>query len=192
MTNTDKLPDLRSAPVYERNPFLRNYGADTPKWILGTDEKHLLIDKRTGEPTLERAVIVSRKAHDREPFIKLYAKAIAEVADLSKNALRLFMVLLHQASHNQNEHKLHITYQLAERALAGFTRSSFQRAMRELMHKHIIGKTPINGLWWINPDILFNGNRLEIRQVHIRRNDDSKQIDIEDYISDQTAEDPEQ
>ena len=60
--------------------------------------------------------------------------------------------------------------------------STFMRGMRELVEKKFIAATPTLGVYWLNPDFVWNGDRLafvkEYRKKQIEPQRDTKTLDM--------------
>jgi len=170
-----------SSGRYKTNPFLEGMmipvkGKQIKLSKLGRDE-NVLINNGTGE-VLGTHVTTYKKV-DGEQFVKLFTANIALTFDLSAPGIKAFSVLV-WVLQNQALSKDEIA--LDALMLDDFMQAhrdktpplklslpTFWRGLAELVNAQIIAKTMRQGRYFINPNFIFNGDRIAFTTV-IERN----------------------
>lgn len=152
---------------WETNPFWEAIAIPTrrKRSILETGDK-LLTDRATG--VVEGVAEVSRVFEvDSDAFIKVYTRFLHVFFDISKNAQRLFEVVLTETGKKKEQDEIYLHPKTAERYHKekpngkGYSQASFYRAVSELIDSGIIARSATGpNLYWINPVIFWNGDRI--------------------------------
>ncbi|WP_225087646.1 hypothetical protein U1R68_13380 [Pectobacterium colocasium] len=110
------------------------------------------------------ANIVHTQEVDKEEFIKLYTSQIKAYFDLTKTAYKVFFIFLRIYQDAIGKDHFYLSCKkamsLAEK-IDHFvlSESIFYRGIKELIEKCIIAKTNEKNWYFINPAIVFNGDR---------------------------------
>lgn len=159
MEKQNEIVKVRGAVRHTKNPFAEGLltikkGKST---IISGNTKKVLVDTNTGE--IEGVALLHRyKTVDREQFVKLFVAEVSSLFDLSKSGLKVFGYILHIIPVNKDEIFIHmpdlVTY-------CGWTQyNTAYKGLGELMANKIIAMSAKHGHWFINPNILFNGDRI--------------------------------
>ena len=151
--------------VYEKSPFMTP-GAVTSKTkrITNKTGDMMLVSGSTGEIINPIAGIWTSKKVDAAKFVKLYVGAVKQFSEMSGSGTKLFEVLYHEIQNNPGKDQVILSwYQHKEISLA-----TWKRGMAELTAKSFIAATPTPNLFWINPQYVFNGDRLAFVQTYYR------------------------
>lgn len=162
---------------YKTNPFLENMivpvkGKKIQLSKLGKDD-NVLINQNTGE--VLGTHVTTYKRVDGEQFIKLFTANMSLTFDLSSAGLKAFNVLVwivqksaisrdevdfdqlvlddFLEEHKDNEPPLRLSL------------ATFKRGINELEKAQIIAKTLRQGRYFINPNLVFNGDRIAFTTV---------------------------
>lgn len=137
---------------------------------IETRKKNLTVSR--GTELIERkdasrsyfANIVHTQEVDKEEFIKLYTSQIKAYFDLTKTAYKVFFIFLRIYQDAIGKDHFYLSCKkamsLAEK-IDHFvlSESIFYRGVKELIEKRIIAKTNEKNWYFINPAIIFNGDR---------------------------------
>ncbi|MEH2922430.1 hypothetical protein ACFFL1_05760 [Samsonia erythrinae] len=137
---------------------------------IETRKKNLTVSR--GTELIERkdtsksyfANIVHTQEVDKEEFIKLYTSQIKAYFDLTKTAYKVFFIFLRIYQDAIGKDHFYLSCKkamsLAEK-IDHFvlSESIFYRGIKELIEKKIIAKTNEKNWYFINPAIVFNGDR---------------------------------
>lgn len=178
---------------YKINPFLEGMiipvkGKQVRLSKLGRDD-NVLINQSTGE--VLGTHVTTYKAVDGEQFVKLFTANIALTFDLKAPGIKAFTVLLWSV---QNKALSKDEVPLDAIVLDEFTQAhqgkeppirlstaTFLRGLAELVKAQIIAKTMRQGWYFINPNFIFNGDRVAFTTVierTKRRDRDPNTIDL--------------
>lgn len=173
LQSKDGKKSLKSLPSHNENPFLRDTVIHANKGYkmktFGTDE--LLVNVQTGE--VRQGLLVAKHVEvDKGEFVKIYVDQMNAIYDLPRPARKLFEYIALNIEVNADE--IYIFHPDAM-AHCGYSQvNQIINALCTLTEKGIISKSYRTGWWFINPTILFNGNRL-ILVNEFMRNDREKE-----------------
>ena len=80
-------------------------------------------------------------------------------AELSNAGARVFTVLYMEVQKNIGKDRVYLSFSTLD-ADAKISQATFTRGMRELMDKGFVAPTEAIAWYWLNPDYLWNGDRL--------------------------------
>ena len=173
---------------YKINPFLEGMeipvkGKQVKLSRLGKDSD-VLVNQNTGE--VHGTHVTTVKRVDSEQFVKLFGANIALTFDLSSAGIKAFNVLIWVVqnsaiskdeidfdnlvlddfleSHKENKVPLRLSL------------ATFKRGINELERAQIVAKTLRKGRYFINPNFVFNGDRIAFTTV-IERDKCSERIE---------------
>lgn len=172
---------------YEENPFATDDGFRVPlrkrsEVIQTTGPAAITV----GEERISVAEIRSIKTVDSEPFVKLFVDELDRFYNLTPTALRVITILIRDIG------KIRLgdgdQVYISERSIADTMQdyglkppspATYYRAMEELIAKGFVAPSTRAGLFFINPAIFFNGDRVRF-VTEIRRKRQSKQEKLEE------------
>ena len=170
-----------SSKRYKENPFLGEMVLDIKERQvrlspLGKD-KNILVNQDTGE--VRGTHVVTYRRVDSEQFIKLFTRNIALTFDLSSAGIKTFNVLCWAvqigALSKDEVHLDSITHSDFMAAHGDWTPPlklslpTFKRGLVELEKAKLIAKTQRAGRYWVNPNFVFNGDRVAFSTVIERK-----------------------
>lgn len=180
---------IMSVTRYKENPFMKDMQLSIKnKKIkvspIGKDE-NILINQNTGE--IFGTHITTYKPVDGEQFIKLFTANIGLTFDLTSSGIKAFTVLIWAVQHRalgKDEVDLDMlvlndfifNHKDEEKPLR-LSEPTFRRGLTELSKAQIIAKTMRQGRYWINPNFVFNGDRIAFTTL-IERKKSEKQTDL--------------
>lgn len=170
---TDK-PNLKQLQLrFETNPFLEQMD-DGEKFtikttlkskVMGKNAKDVIMDKTSGEITGGMLFYNTQKV-DSEKFIKIYSSHISHLYDLSKTGNRAFGFVANELKPNTD--KVYISYKDMMLYCGWTSLQMCYKGVKELISNDIICPHINSGWFFINPKVLFNGNRIAIFQDYQR------------------------
>ena len=176
---------------HKTNPFLTGMvvpikGQQVKLSRLGEDE-NILINKSTGES--QGTHVATFKKVDKEQFVKLFTANIGLTFGLTSAGIKALSVLI-WAVQNKAISKDEIpldTFVLNDFLAAQqpqplkLSLQTFRRGITELGKAQIIAKTLRRGHYFINPNFMFNGDRIAFTTIIERsdsHNDDQQELDV--------------
>lgn len=168
---------------YRENPFITSDTAIATrgKRIVVSGGK-AIVDVQTGEMENVAEIVMVRQV-DSEQFVKLFTQNLRIFFDLTPVTMKLLQVLLSQVQRAPNTDRVMLNLMImqdffTEHQDEPMSKASFHRAVRELIEKKFIAETMLGGLYFINPNLFFNGDRVrfmtEIRRGKTRAEADAK------------------
>lgn len=156
-----RLPEL---PVFRENPFLDGVGYNQKRRTEVLYDGHqAVIHNETGEVLEDHLSVARVRMVDADQFVKVYLANLHVFFDLGRPAQRVAEFVFHQVGHRAlGRGEVLLTFWEYEEYFAGRsggTRPTWQRGLQELAAKNLIAKSPAANVWWINPAVMFNGDR---------------------------------
>lgn len=174
---------IRDLEVHKDNPFIESVGYQRKKKteVLYTGDK-AIVNMRTGELDDEDQLAVARIRYvDSDQFVKLYVNYIHVFFELAAPAQRVARFVLEQVGRRAlGKGEVLLSYNEYENFFEGqkgVSRPTFMRGLQELAAKNLIAKTPNSNIWWINPAMIFNGDRARFITEIRRKKSDAKRLE---------------
>ena len=160
---------------YKSNPFVKDMIIRTKNQTvtlstLGKDN-NVLVNTETGEA--QGTHICTYKKVDSESFVKIFTAQIALTFDLSRSGIKTFNVLMWavQTQSYGSDKVVLDSFTLSdflELHKLQLSLATFKRGLNELELAKIIAKTERPGAYFINPNFIFNGDRIAFTTMLIR------------------------
>lgn len=164
---------------YEANPFATEEGFSVPlrqkSQVIQTEGPAAITvgDERISVAQIRRITTV-----DSDPFVKLFVAELDRFFDLSPTALRIVTVLIKSIGKIRmgDGDQVYITEKsigdtLRENGLTPPSSATYYRVIDELIAKGFVAPSTNTPLFFINPAIFFNGDRVrfvtEIRKKKV-------------------------
>lgn len=125
----------------------------------------MVVNEATGE-IVAPAGFWQYEEVDRSKFVKLYVNGVKAFKDLSASGTKVFELLYLEIQKNIGQDRVYLGFQLIDQAATPISKSTFMRGMRELVEKSFIAETVAPGWYFLNPDYLWNGDRLAFVQSY--------------------------
>lgn len=176
----------RGMPKYKINPFVNDslitHLSGQKNVYYTQNSSNALVDVDTGEIEPVKLQVIKKIKADNQTFLKLYTTHLKAFFELSQTAFRLLQYVLHITQETAiNKDKIYLNLQQAQDFFelngSKISRSSYFNAMKELVEKLFLAETTDPNLYFINPTLFFNGDRIEfITQFNI----DNKPMTLSD------------
>ena len=162
------MANLERDKRFKENPFTANMvipvrGQQVRISRFG-QERNVLINQSTGEQFGTH--VVTYKRVDSSQFVKLFTDNIALTFDLTSAGIKAFNVLLWAVQSNaKNADFINLGSLVREEFISvhtnkEFSQRTFARGLTELVKNKIIANAYIPGFYFINPNFVFNGDRI--------------------------------
>lgn len=176
--------------VFDRNPF-GEFEISRRRATVKTDEC-FIAEKHTGEVIGDVAGFWKFEDVDRAKFVKVYVKGLAAFEGVSTAGAKVFEILLRTLADRYGQDTVLIQENRNRAFAQEISRSTLRRGIQELIDRKFIARTPGRGLFWINPEYVFNGDRITFaKQYRLReqtKEADPRQTTVEGEIDRQIAE----
>lgn len=160
----------RNLPKFKQNPFiddqLLNQLSGQKNVYYTQLTQSSLLDLQTGEIDPAKVQIVKQVRADKEQFVKLYTTHLKAFFELSTTAYKVLHYVLYEIQNNAiNSDEVYLSLVKAQMFFdeqgSKISRTTFFRAMKELVEKLFIAETISQNVYYINPKLFFNGDRVE-------------------------------
>jgi len=105
---------------------------------------------------------------DSSKFLKLFVNGVKALAELSNPGTRVFELLYCEMQNNIGKDQVYLSFTGIEDT-TNISRATFKRGMAELIDKKFIAAMPAVGWYWVNPDYMWNGDRLAFVKEYINK-----------------------
>lgn len=178
-TTVDEVPESvttkksrRGVARYEVNPFIgkasENTKIGTRRITNRTGEKMMIVSQETGE------IIAPAGFHevmevDKTQFVKLYINGVKAFKGLKAAGTSVFEVIYNTVQENFSKDELYLHYQSINQAITPMSEATFYRGMKEMIEKGFIAESTRPGVYFLNIDFMFSGNKLAfIREYRLK------------------------
>jgi hypothetical protein len=97
---------------------------------------------------------------DSTKFLKLFVNGVKALAELSNAGAKVFELLYIQMQNNIGKDQVYLSFTAVDGTTTTISRATYKRGMAELIDKKFIAAMPAQNLYWVNPDFIWNGDRL--------------------------------
>ncbi len=177
----------RGNVLYARNPFMQEISIQVSERKTTISKGSIVVSSR-GEK-IGDACIAQIVPVDKEKFVKLYVQNIAAIFELNKSGIRMLGVLLHIVQEYPQQDQVFMSHPEAAKAHAQLndkplSRTTFDRGISELIEHQVIAESP-KGLGWfyINPNLVFNGNRVTFINSYVREEAYQDEVEKLKYLT---------
>lgn len=152
----------RGATRHVENPFVAKAAANSRS---GT--------KRISNKAGDKFMIVSEQGEvmapvgfhqvvevDKTQFVKLYVNGVKAFQGLKSAGARVFELIYRAVQDSPGTDRIHLHFMEIDQVICTISRATFDRGMTELLEKEFIAEAMSPGLYYLNIDYMFNGNRL--------------------------------
>jgi len=157
------------------NPFL----SDTVNHIergekvimMGNKDADMMINK---DGDIQAHSLFAKKIKiDKAQFAKIYLGSLAAWFELSKTGIRMFTYIVQTIKPNQDSFMLHYAKCMEQTGYK--SKKSISNGLKELIENKFIARGENQYIYFINPTIFFNGDRITfLEQYEIKKELQSK------------------
>ena len=154
--------------VYLHSPFLMVMDTKARRVTNKTGDM-MLINKGSGEVVNDVAGFWSSHEVDSTQFVKLFVGGVKALTDLSNAGTKVFELLYLRVQEQPNQDLVNMAFWTIDQKVMEMSERTHRRGMGELLQKGFIAATPTPGVYWLNPNYLWNGDRLAFVQTYVRK-----------------------
>lgn len=179
----------RGVVLHETSPFLPNVQTRT-KRVTNKRGDMMLVSTGTGEVQSQIAGFWESEEVDSAKFVKLFVNGVKALAELSNSGSRVFELLYIEMQRNIGKDQVYLSYTGLDKHEKAISRSTFSRGLAELIDKKFIASMPAIGWYWVNPDFIWNGDRLAFVKEYRKASATAKPAEKDTLTMDLFAENP--
>ena len=148
----------RGVAVYEENPFMAEMQTKTRR--VTNKRGDMMLVSNEGEIVTNVAGFWEAEEVDATKFVKLFVKGVKALKELTGAGTKVFEVLYLRVQENIGKDRVYMAFSTVDQALTPMSEATYTRGMRELVAKGFVAATPDQGIFWLNPSFVWNGDRL--------------------------------
>jgi hypothetical protein len=148
---------------YDHNPFIGNAITNTKQGVKRISNKDgnrmMVVSENTGEIVAPAGFWQAQEV-DKTQFVKLYVNGVKAFKDLSGAGTKVFEVLYMKVQASIGTDTIWLTFPSLNQLETPMGETTFYRGMKELLSKGFIAESLTPGMYYLNPDYMWNGDRL--------------------------------
>jgi hypothetical protein len=172
---TKKINLKLRAKVYPQNPFMtENYPMVQTRTKRITNNKGgYLIKGETGETVAAIAGFWQAEEVDSTKFVKLYVGGVKAFSGLSTKGTKVFELMYYEMQREIGKDKIYLSFNTIDTSIVKLARTTFYDGLNELVEKKFLAPTESPHWYWINPDYIWNGDRLAFVKTYVKKHSDA-------------------
>lgn len=172
----------RGLPCYDTNPFMDAFSVDVKKQNLTVSRGAAVLNPDSNE--IEASTTIQQhKWVDKTQFVKIFIGELTAFFDLKPAAYKMLMVCFTELKRIPGQDKIFIPFAGIQTALddVGITlsRPTYDRGITELIEKKFLAAGVFAGWYYINPALIFNGDRAAFVRTYQIKPEKNKQKALE-------------
>jgi hypothetical protein len=156
---------------YATNPFILTVPTKAKRQFYEDKSRSMTIHQETedGGRNIEVTQFASHYKVDTQTFFKVFDEGMAQLLELNKPGKEVYRHLAEEMRKHMNQDKIYMSHSLVADVGRKISQVTYSRGIKELVDRNFIAPVlnQIN-LWWINPNFVFNGDRLKITASYER------------------------
>ena len=150
---------------YDKNPLVQPREMVMKEKTVKVGSARDLVDPDSGEVHAVNA-IYQRKIIDTERFAKIYLDGLQRTFGLSKTALRVFQIILQVCEKDSD--RIYLNWMSVSKVDEIMQERTYHRGLRELLENGFLAYSDLPNMFWINPHLFFNGDRVKFITEYVR------------------------
>ena len=154
----------RGVERYAKNPFVQTAANATKSGVRRITNnakggEMMVMSPSTGE-IFGPAGFWQAQEVDRTTFVKLYINGVRALKELTSAGTKVFELLYVRVQSAIGKDQIWLTHPSIDQAVTPISEATFYRGMKEFLVKKFIAESTTPGLYFLNPDYIWNGDRL--------------------------------
>ncbi len=169
--NVEKETETRRGVVlHHDNPFMSGGGVQTRTRRITNKRGDMMLVNRDGVIQSEIAGFWESEEVDSTKFVKLFVNGVKALAELTSAGTKVFELLYIEMQTRIGKDQVYLSYTaLDEDRQLTISRATYKRGLSELIEKRFLAAMPAVGWYWVNPDFIWNGDRLAFVKEYRRK-----------------------
>jgi hypothetical protein len=170
----------RGLTRYELNPFLLSASLNTNegtrrRTLKSKDGSQMMVTSQDGSVSAPAGFWHTQEV-DKTQFLKLYVNGVKAFSQMTSAGARVFELIYLEIQKNTGKDFIYISFSEIDQSVSPMPKTTFLRGMKEVCVKGFLAESKTQNKYFINPDFIFNGDRLAIvKEYRIRRDVSSDQ-----------------
>ncbi len=175
-TTTTPALSRRGLIRYDSNPFLLNASVNTNagtkrRTLKSKDGSQMMVTSQDGSMSAPAGFWHTQEV-DKTQFLKLYVNGVKAFSNLSSAGARVFELIYLSIQNSVGKDLIYISFSEIDQSTSPMPKTTFLRGMKEVCVKGFLAESKTQNKYFINPDFIFNGDRLAIvKEYRIKRDE---------------------
>ena len=171
----NKIHSIKSTPYHTENPFMKSVIIE-----MDSNTQVLAAGDNSGQRINKNDAVIwkNKVIKDKRKFIKLYHNGLKDFFGLNRCEMDLLKFIMGRIRKDQD--KVAFTYKILKEESNFSGDSTIARTLLGLITKGIIARAETDGIYYINPNIFFNGDRVAFVKSYIMEKQESSTDKIEE------------
>lgn len=183
MRQTEEKKSKRGLIKYNHNPFITNAVENTKPRVKRISNKDgnrmMVVCENTGEIVAPAGFWQAQEV-DKAQFVKLYINGVKAFKELTGAGTKVFEVLYLKVQEFIGRDFLYLSFVEIDQQVTPMSKATFMKGMKELIIKGFIAESMAQNKYYLNPDYMWNGDRLafikEYRKISSNKNNEKIEI----------------
>lgn len=175
---TQELETRRGVALYDSNPFMADTSITSKTRRVTNKRGDMMLVSNEGEIVSQVAGFWEAEEVDSTKFLKLFVNGVRALAELSNPGARVFELLYIEMQNNIGKDQVYLSFTGLDHRERTISRSTFSRGLAELIDKKFLAAMPAVGWYWVNPDFIWNGDRLAFVKEYRKAGSAKKPVDV--------------
>lgn len=182
MQEVEQVNRSKRGKRFDHNPFIANALVNTKqgvKKITSKDgERMMVVSENTGEIVAPAGFWQAQEV-DKTQFVKLFVNGVKALKDLTGAGTKVFELLYLKVQESVGKDQIWLTFPSIDQVATPLGETTFYRGMKELLGKGFVAESMTPGLYYLNPDYMWNGDRLAfVKEYRLKSTPESRSNDM--------------
>lgn len=181
----DIMARKKDVELYAVNPFVGELaGLKTRKKRVTVKGGMAVID---GDGVVVEDTVEINAVHhvDNEQFVKVFTSNLKHFFNLKPSTFKMVQVLLYQLGKRPQQDSVYLNMSVAEQYFSesgqpSVSRATFHASVKEMIQKGFLAESTNPNLYWINPTLFFNGDRVRFVKEYRKIGTDQRQLALDE------------
>lgn len=160
--------------IYQHSPFLMQVDIKSRRVTNKTGDM-MLINRENGEVVNDVAGFWQSQEVDSTQFVKLFIQGVRALTELTNAGTKVFELLYVKMQEIPNKDQVSMAFWMVNQDATPISERTYARGISELIEKGFIAATPTFGIYWVNPNFLWNGDRLTFMKTYVKQAEPKRQ-----------------
>jgi hypothetical protein len=169
MLEKREITGVRNAPAHKENPFLSGslvaVKGRKKNYTVASGAMTLTDSTGTVQGTVQHSIT---RIVDDTHFVKIFSDGVAGIYDLGRPGAKVFRFLFDEVQKNPNQDRIYLYFMDALEDPWRIPKTTFFKGMSELLEKGFLAKSANPNMFFLNPSMMWNGDRFRFVQEYQR------------------------
>ena len=158
--NQEEQKTRRGVVLYKNNPFVVGGMVKSKTKRLVNKRGDMMVMGNTGETVAPIAGFWQAQEVDATKFVKLYVNGVKAFKELTGAGTKVFELLYLEVQKSIGQDRIYMSHAIVDQDTNPMSSATYKRGMAELIAKNFLAPTSTQSWYWLNPDFMWNGDRL--------------------------------